>query len=95
LSCKNSHLFLLLLSLPRRIVLSRFGFQSEESPGRIGHCAVESTDSRKVMDRVTEKNRSRLWSGVRVKRGGKSPPRKAAMLYGVRTRGLQDHVYRR
>ena len=42
----------------RRIVLSRFGYQSEESPGRRGRRAVESTGSRKVTVCVTENNRS-------------------------------------
>jgi len=37
--------------------------RSEESPGRKGRRAVESTDSRKVMGGVTEKNRPILWIG--------------------------------
>ena len=53
---------------PRRIVLSRSDYRSEESPGRRGRRAVESTGSRKVRVGVTENNRPIL-SGKGEKAG--------------------------
>ena len=64
----GSYFFVYLCS--RRTVLSLFGFQREESPGRIGRRAVESTGSRKVRVGVTENNHPiSLWSGKGEKAG--------------------------